>query len=464
MNTAQLCGAVSVILLVVVVGLLSGRKVKGASDFISGGGTAGCGTVAGMVMGTLVGGACTIGTAQLAYDYGVSAWWYTLGCGLACAFIGLVYAKPFRRSKFDTMAEILLEEYGQNINIISSLLSVLGQLLTLAAQLVSASTIVPYIFPGLNSAGCLLLTVALMLVYVVFGGTLGAGEIGKIKVFLLYAAILTGAVIIWRSGSIPAFRTELEPAVYFDLFLFGAGEEAGKALSVVLGLASTQSYMQAMRMARSDRAARNGELISAVLIPLIGAGSILIGLFMRIQQPDLVNSKDAFSLFILQYMPDWLSGIFMGTLFLVVIGAGASVALTAATILIRGVVRPLCPRFNDEKSCLVLIRLSIIASLAISCMLGSGPLGTVVLNFTFLSTRIMAATLFAPLMCALFLPGKVHRTWACLSSAAGPAAVLLFTVWEILPFDSMFAGILAGAACCVIGFARNDHSLRPTAH
>lgn len=455
MNTAQLCGAVSVILLVVVVGLLSGRKVKGASDFISGGGTAGCGTVAGMVMGTLVGGACTIGTAQLAYDYGISAWWYTLGCGLACAFIGLVYAKPFRRSKFDTMAEILLEEYGQNINIISSLLSVLGQLLTLAAQLVSASTIVPYIFSNLNSAGCLLLTVALMLVYVVFGGTLGAGEIGKIKVFLLYAAILTGAVIIWRSGSIPAFRTELEPAVYFDLFLFGAGEEAGKALSVVLGLASTQSYMQAMRMARSDRAARNGELISAVLIPLIGAGSILIGLFMRIQQPDLVNSKDAFSLFILQYMPDWLSGIFMGTLFLVVIGAGASVALTAATILIRGVVRPLCPRFNGEKSCLVLIRLSIIASLAISCMLGSGPLGTVVLNFTFLSTRIMAATLFAPLMCALFLPGKVHRTWACLSSAAGPAAVLLFTVWEILPFDSMFAGILAGTVCCVIGAVQN---------
>ena len=33
-------------------------------------------------------------------------------------------------------------------------------------------------------------------------------------------------------------------------------------------------------------------------------------------QPDPANSKDAFSLFILQYMPGWLSGIFMGALFL----------------------------------------------------------------------------------------------------------------------------------------------------
>lgn len=459
-NTTQLCGAVSVMLLVVAVGFLSGRKVKGASDFISGGGTAGSGTVAGMVMGTLVGAACTIGTAQLAYSYGISAWWYTLGCCIACMLIGLLYAKPWRHSKFDTMAEILLEEYGRNINIATSLLSVLSLVLTLAAQLVAASTIVPCIFPGLGNAGCLLLTVALMLVYVVFGGTLGAGEIGKIKVALLYAAIIAGVVIIVRSVTISSFRSELDSAIYFDLFLFGAGEEVGKVLSAVLGLVSTQCYMQAMRMARSDRAARNGAVISAVLIPPIGAGSVLIGLFMRMQHPNLANSKDTFSQFILEYMPNWLSGIFMGALVLVVIGAGASVALAAATVLIQGVVRPLFPRFHNEQVYLFLIRLSIIAILAISSILGSGVLGDVVLNFTFLASRILASTLFAPLICALFFPGKIHRTWACLSATIAPAAVLVFTAWQVLPFDSMFAGILVGTLCCAIGAAQKHKKAR----
>ena len=33
--------------------------------------------VAGVIMGTLVGGSSTVGTAQLAYQFGMSAWWYT---------------------------------------------------------------------------------------------------------------------------------------------------------------------------------------------------------------------------------------------------------------------------------------------------------------------------------------------------------------------------------------------------
>ncbi len=455
MNTVQLCGAVGVILLVVAVGFLSGRKVKSASDFISGGRNAGSGVVSGSIMGALVGSACTIGTAQLAYSYGISAWWYTLGCGIGCACLGLICAKPFRRAKFDTMTGILMAEYGEKIDIAVSVLSVVGSLLTLSAQMVAATAIVPFIFPGLSNAGCLLLASTLMLAYVVFGGTLGAGKIGEIKIFLLYGAILTGAVIIWRSGCIPAIGTELDPDVYFDLFLFGAEEELGKLLSAVLGIVSAQIYLPALRMAGSDRAARNGGLISALLIPPIGAGSVLIGLFMRVQHPDLANSKDAFSQFVLQYMPDWLSGVFMGALFLAIIGAGAGAALSSSATLVRGIVQPFFPRFRAEKAGLMLIRVSIVALLAIGCILGGGALGDAVLTFTFLASRVGATTLFAPLMCALFLPGKIHRTWACLSAVTGPVTVLLFTVWDILPFDTMFAGILVSMLCCAIGAVQN---------
>ena len=38
----------------------------------------------GAIIGTLVGGSSTIATAQLAYTFGMSAWWFTLGAGIAC--------------------------------------------------------------------------------------------------------------------------------------------------------------------------------------------------------------------------------------------------------------------------------------------------------------------------------------------------------------------------------------------
>ena len=46
--------------------------------------------VAGVIMGTLVGGSSTVGTAQLAFQFGMSAWWYTLGAGISCLILALM--------------------------------------------------------------------------------------------------------------------------------------------------------------------------------------------------------------------------------------------------------------------------------------------------------------------------------------------------------------------------------------
>ena len=85
---------------IVAVSILSGKTAKskkGANAYL----------VAGAVMGTLVGGASTIGTAQLAYQYGMSAWWFTLGGGISCLILAAFYAKPFRESGNKTLAAIV---------------------------------------------------------------------------------------------------------------------------------------------------------------------------------------------------------------------------------------------------------------------------------------------------------------------------------------------------------------------
>ena len=63
----HIIGIILTLLLITLVGIYSGRKVKTSSDFSVGGKKAGSGIVAGTIMGTLVGGSSTIGTAQLAF-------------------------------------------------------------------------------------------------------------------------------------------------------------------------------------------------------------------------------------------------------------------------------------------------------------------------------------------------------------------------------------------------------------
>lgn len=97
---------------IIGIGVYSGRKVKSAADFSSGGGKAGSWIVCGAIMGTLVSSQATIGTAQLAFSYGMSAWWFTLGSGIGCLILALGYAAPFRRSGCKTLLQIVSQEYG----------------------------------------------------------------------------------------------------------------------------------------------------------------------------------------------------------------------------------------------------------------------------------------------------------------------------------------------------------------
>ena len=65
-STTHLIGVVLTIALLLAVSWLSGRKVKDAHSFTTGG-NAGSWRVCGALVGTLAGGQSTIGTAQLAF-------------------------------------------------------------------------------------------------------------------------------------------------------------------------------------------------------------------------------------------------------------------------------------------------------------------------------------------------------------------------------------------------------------
>ena len=60
------------LVLTILPGIYAGRKIKSADDYALGGRSAGIGMVAGSIIGTIVGGAATIGTAQLGFQLGLT--------------------------------------------------------------------------------------------------------------------------------------------------------------------------------------------------------------------------------------------------------------------------------------------------------------------------------------------------------------------------------------------------------
>lgn len=453
MSISLYAGLAATLLIIVSLSVWSGTQAKKRSRNATP-------VVAGVIMGTLVGGSSTVGTAQLAYQFGMSAWWYTLGAGISCLILALVYTKPLRRTGFPTLVGIIRNEYGPKVGMAVSVLSSVGTFINVIPQVIAATAVLAVVFPAMTLLTAVIISVVFMILYVIFGGTKGAGIIGIAKMLLIYATMIVGAVMVLKmAGGLPSFvntvKTIPDPdgIRFTSLFARGVGTEVGACLSVLLGVVTTQTYAQGVLSGRTDNDGVHGALISAFLTPPIGIGGILIGLYMRANAAlySGLTAKTALTTFVCAHMPPLAAGIILGVLFITVVGTGAGIVLGISTTLSNDIVAQLIPRFNTPNAKAFFSKVLIVLVLGVAGFLACGPLGDTILQFTYMSMGLRGAVVFLPLCCALWLPGRIPNRYALISVIAGPLVVLLFGLWKVLPFDPLFAGVAISGVIMAIG-------------
>lgn len=454
LSSLHIFGSIITLSLIIIIGIYTGRKVKNAKDFSSGGYNASSALVAGTIIGTLVGGSSTIGTAQLAFTNGLSAWWFTIGAGIGCFLLSKIFTVPLRKSKCDTIQQIISKEYGQEAGIITSVLSATGIMLNIVAQILAANALLSSMF-GLSPEFCALITMVLMACYVIFGGVLSTGVLGIIKFILIYISVILGALLALQlAGGFNQIYNSLPKEEYFNLFSRGFGVDAGAGLSVVLGVLSTQTYVQAVLSGKSNEASKKGALLSSVVIPPIGIGAILIGLYMRINFP-AIESGQAFPLFIINNMPPLIGGAILATLLIALVGTGSGMALGFGTIITKDIYKKYINKNADSKRELLVTRIVIIVSLIVSAFFTMGNLKSAVLTWGFMSMGLRAAVLLVPMITALFFKDKIKSSYAILSSILGFLSFLIFELFFDLNIDSLLIGVTVSAITAIAGYATN---------
>ena len=351
---------------------------------------------------------------------------------------------------------IIRKEYGDSAGMTISLLSATGTFISIISQLVSATAVIAVVFPSMGLAAAVTVSVVFMVLYVIFGGTKGTGMVGIVKMILLYVAIIACGILVLRLvGGVGAFVSMVnnidnpDGVRFFSLFARGVSTDGGACLSLILGVVTTQTYAQGVLSGRTDRDGIGGALLSAFLIPPIGIGGILVGLYMRANAALYpgITPKTALTTFVTAQMPPLLAGLILGALFITVVGGGAGLALGISTMVNNDIVKRVTHRFDSEKQQNILSKVWIVIVLAAAGCLSCGALGDTILQFSFMSMGLRGAAVFTPLLCALWLPGRIHRRWCIASAIVGSVTVLIFGVWKVFPIDSLFLGI---AACLLI--------------
>ncbi len=450
LELSHIAGVLFSLVLITGIIVLSCRQVENAKDFVLGGGKSSGFMVSGAIIGTLVGGASTIGTAQLAFSYGFSAIWFCLGAGLGCLVLGVFFVKPMRHSGYLTLQEMIRGEYGDKAGFLCSVLGTLGIFFNIIAQILSGRALLMTMFP-ISKILSAAFVAFLMIAFVVFGGMRGLGKVGAIKTVMLYICAIICVILVFnKSGGFDTIYHALPREKYFNLFARGIGIDAGAGLSLIVGVISTQTYAQSVLSAKSDRAAVQGTLLSSLLIPPIGLGSVFVGLYMRTIYPEMEASQ-VFPQFLLQNVPGFVAGIFLAVLLVTIIGCGAGLALGISSVIINNFGKE-----SNEQKRLVQSRIIIVAVLSIAVIFTIGDLESIILQWSFMSMGLRGAVLFLPLIGALFLRGKIPATAVIISIIVGPLFVLFGKIGMNLPFDSLFLGLAMNVLILAMGLVYNQ--------
>ncbi len=435
----HLAGAVLALALVLGVGIYAGHKVHNSVDFSVTGRRSGSALVAGTIMGTLIGGASTVGTAQLAFLFGFSAWWFTLGGGLACLFMGIFLVRPLRETHFETIPQFLSSSFGPAAGVMAALFVSLGMFINIVPQVISSAALLRSIFP-LNGVLAAFIAVGLMAGYVIFGGLWGTGMMGVCKVLLTAISLLAvGGLALYNLEGFSGMLHAFPRYPWFSLFGRGVNTDLAAAFSLLVGVLSSQIYFQAIFSSRDIRAARGGTLISAFLGPAIGFGGILVGMYMRTASPDIIPAM-ALPLFIIHYIPPWFAGMMLATLLLAAVGTGAGLTLGVSTMLSRDIFQRIRPEANDQVVLLVFrLFIILIMLLALLTIYFTGS-DVIILQWSYLSLGLRGATICFPLLFVIFLKDRISPRAGRRAILWGPLSVILGTLAGI-SLNPLFIGL-----------------------
>ncbi|MCQ2364814.1 MAG: hypothetical protein MJ051_04610 [Akkermansia sp.] len=448
------------ILPVLAVSVWCGRRGMGATAFSLGGRKAGAGLVAGIISGSSIGGGATIGTAQMAYQYGLVAWCFTLGVGLGLLLLGRFFARPLRESGLETVPQYLVQCYGPAAGPIVSLLSCLGIFFACSSSVLPGIGMTAAIFNISPTAAGLLLLI-LPLVYILIGGQKGAGISGIIKAALLWSALLLAALYAAHGLFFGTATPADLPDHAWNLFASrGWFYPLSAVAATAMGMMTAQMYIQALYSARDARAAERGAYLGAAIAIPVGLMSTLIGLYARARHPELAATPLlALPCVLMQDLPAWLGGLTLGTIILTLISSAAAQALAIGTMLSRDLGGALL-HLRSEKWLLALNRLGILLALGAVTAYCLAHLGASVLTWNYLSMSLRGGGILLPLLLAVLTRGRIAdyipRAWVLAAMLLPTALTLLSALLSDTPpaaLPILLSAVLlaAGALCRRLG-------------
>jgi SSS family solute:Na+ symporter len=316
------------------------------------------GVTAVMLTGLAVGGASTVGVAQRAYTFGISAGWYNAAWAAGAIIMGLLAAGLYRKMNVSTLPELFERHYGTGGRVLGVFGQLVIQVVITCLQYVAGGAILSSLLPGLiDFHQGMAITAVVFVGITLIGGLWAAGLTNIINVSLIYIGVVLGAFLsfkdaLGRVGGMEGLDAHLsglpEPHPGFDLGALGVPLILAWFLIMVPTALGTQAVVQISFASKSPASAKGGFILGGLIILPVGFISALIGIAAVVLHPGLENTAEALPRTVLGLHP-FLAGLILAGLWAADVSTACGLLLGSATLVVGDIIKRFFVRELDER-------------------------------------------------------------------------------------------------------------------
>jgi SSS family solute:Na+ symporter len=318
------------IILMVVVGILSSRKIHSNTDYFIAGKKGNFWQITGSLLATILGSSAILGTADLALTRGWAASWL-----LICASVGLFVLIPVshlvrQKGKY-TLPQMIGDFYGKEAKNISSLIIAFAWIGVIAAQIIGAAKVMQG-FTGLDYSIGVWGSGLVFIFYTIIGGQVSVIKTDLYQTFIILSGILITALFIIFSK-----ETRIVPPAVKS-FPFNNDFSPFDLLVLLLTYSTTfivgPDIYSRLFCAESKSTARKSVLWTAIVLIPFSLCITFIGVYASWKFPELDQKQGSALIPVMNYvLPGWCIGLLIAALLSAVMSSGATTLLTSALII-----------------------------------------------------------------------------------------------------------------------------------
>jgi solute:Na+ symporter, SSS family len=321
------------------LGLWIARRVRGPADFFVAGRKLTWPYIAATMLAANIGAGATVGATGLAYQQGVSAWFWNGSAALGSLVLAFVVGPRIwtlaAERGYLTVGDFLEDRYGQSVRVIIASLIWFGALFILAGQLLLGAAVFSVV-AGLPKWAGVLVGGAAMTGYFSAGGLLSSVGVSAVQLVVKFTGFAIAIpILLAAAGGLDAIAgTPGLPDTFFDP-LFSAGANSGFTLLLLTGpnFIVSPGLIQKIYGADGPAAVRRGVGANAIALMIFAFLPVFLGLAARALYPGIEARDLVLPTLLLHGLPVWLGALALAAVFSAEVGACEAILFMLSTSL-----------------------------------------------------------------------------------------------------------------------------------